>query len=1201
MLSNIITRIYKLLASLLLVTSLTGCNGESPLARIFSPSVLNFCLPVIFTDPLGTTIYNYESFAIDVKANGHYRNNYESMLVNGRDILAPSSNTSKYNTWTKVDRIYFSKKDVKTSQEFKIGEINGKAYLGNNKGVYSTQMDQAIAKGEFDITTDSFRGYRVKIWTNDPVDSQIDVSSGSTISFTLANSGLNIYESKDDTRKVTTNVTLSQAQDSTQKIIKNSSDQQINALNIEYKIGNSGWLPLINGSDTQDSNSAYTNTRDKIASTAGRIYLRFKYPPNSGQMIVFIKVLQQPVDGNNDVAEMVISTKDPNQDSAAASNIISIKRNTTYKKSASDPNPWKGNPWVRLKGHQGKPEYGYGSLSIPIMAKVPAYSLSDVMGLLTDTMNTSLRSVGEDSYKNLYKGKFSILLRAFLVFMITIEAVGFVLGIKKITQLELVTKVAKYGLVITLISPNNWEFFHTHLFDATTNAIKNLASMFDPLAERSIFGAFDRVWMTALNPDLWSKVVLFALTDQLTGLPLLLILLYIAFKFFKVLSRFIMSYMFALVMLSFMVVAAPFLIPFILFDNQTFKTPFTKFLEINLRYIFEPFMMLIGIIVICDLLAMQLSYVLQDLHFCYKCAWPFKIDLVGSLLSKIPLVGEFASYWAWEFQNAICIWGFMPWGFDVYSDGGFGVIIKFYIVFILPLLMAAIMASLLERYTQFVPEFVRATTGIFLSGGLGNVRDGGGSEGAFKAADLLFSAPFQALGLAGSVAQRIDRLAGRFINFNPNSPSNQGNDEDGRNGSGRKPGGGGGGDDDGNDGGDEGQRSKGNINQLKETDSSSRTSNSTTLDVNGTKVTISSDTNDPSTTLDVNGTQVTIISDPNNPSTSTTLQVNGAPVTITSDINGLSSSIGTVPQTNADTLQTQGNTYRGEASTRIIGEEPQQPAPEVPREEKAEEPAQAPGVDQDTQQRTTGTEGLEQPTTLNQAEQPRADGLEQADPDPAGLARTDTDKLEQPASPLEASKQEQPIADVVPPTEVDKTEQATTPPKEAEPGNKKKEDILHNGQQALEGYKEAQEFTKELNEVMHGESNDGESSSSSSSPTVSITTFTNDDQNSIFGDAATKPDSTAASDQQPQVEISQETYSSTSPTEIHDEFKEAPEAAEHELATEFTRTFGKDVTEITPEHIQYVKDNAQKFNITKNIESDDRITELLKIILGKNG
>ncbi len=68
------------------------------------------------------------------------------------------------------------------------------------------------------------------------------------------------------------------------------------------------------------------------------------------------------------------------------------------------------------------------------------------------------------------------IVRAFLVFYVTMYGVMFMMGLAEAKHQDMIVRLLKIGLVVTAISPGSWEFFNDHLFGLFTVGSKEIAS-----------------------------------------------------------------------------------------------------------------------------------------------------------------------------------------------------------------------------------------------------------------------------------------------------------------------------------------------------------------------------------------------------------------------------------------------------------------------------------------------------------------------------------------------------------------------------------------------------------------------------------------------------------------------------------------------------------------------------------------------------
>lgn len=322
-------------------------------------------------------------------------------------------------------------------------------------------------------------------------------------------------------------------------------------------------------------------------------------------------------------------------------------------------------------------------------------------------------------------------IRALLTLFIMIYAISFMFGLVQISQLDLVLRVMKMGLVLALTSPNSWQYFYTNFFDLFIDGSAQLVNMMNGNSG-SVANPFtfaDHV----LAVMLFSKTAIFRLLALLFaskfGIIYLAMILYGVFIYIGAIFKAVIVYMMAYVATGLLISLAPIFIPCILF-NMT-RHVFDNWLKYLGKYALEPVILLVGLSILTQILLTTIG--MFGFAACWKCVIPFNLGVPIPGVPSIPL---------------FCLNFFGMWGMDnlggEYSSflgilGLFPQIIFFIII-----------VKLIDQYGSFSQRIATILTNSLTAPGMG------GPDGAAgKMSNALTEAPKHLVGMdQGSIDRR---------------------------------------------------------------------------------------------------------------------------------------------------------------------------------------------------------------------------------------------------------------------------------------------------------------------------------------------------------------------------------------------------------------------------------------------------------------
>jgi len=236
--------------------------------------------------------------------------------------------------------------------------------------------------------------------------------------------------------------------------------------------------------------------------------------------------------------------------------------------------------------------------------------------------------------------KMILIIRSLLVLYIAVTGASFMIGIAQFTQREAIIRLISIGLVVTLISPNSWEFFNTNLFQFFINGGLELMANTINYTEYGlpstayaqvqedpalVFTALDKPLHILFGKKTWLKI--YALVfSSFVGFIIALTILYAAIIYAVTLIKVMLIYTVSLVMMSILLLLAPIFISFVLF-GYTRKMFFT-WLQQLMSVTLQPVVIVAGMGIFSTLILIGL-YTALGFTVCEGCLFSFYIPFVG--------------------------------------------------------------------------------------------------------------------------------------------------------------------------------------------------------------------------------------------------------------------------------------------------------------------------------------------------------------------------------------------------------------------------------------------------------------------------------------------------------------------------------------------------------------------------------------------
>lgn len=290
-------------------------------------------------------------------------------------------------------------------------------------------------------------------------------------------------------------------------------------------------------------------------------------------------------------------------------------------------------------------------------------------------------------------------IRSLLILYIAGYGIAFLIGAVQISQMDLLIRVMKIGMVLTLISPNSFDFFYNNFFDlfldGMDDLIKKSQSGFSMTSDSgNVFSFVDNmISITFLSKTTWLKLLGLIFTSPM-GMILAILLIVGVLLFLLGIFKAIVVYLMATLVIGILILLAPIFIPFALF--KTTNHLFENWIKMFAQYALEPVILLIGLGVLT-----QLAYILFieiiNFHVCWKCMWPINFAFLPSVTKALSLT-----------DTIFCIQFFGPFG--VMPTGGSALLGALGIQ-IVDIILFVIIGHLMLGFDTLVQQMVLRITG----------------------------------------------------------------------------------------------------------------------------------------------------------------------------------------------------------------------------------------------------------------------------------------------------------------------------------------------------------------------------------------------------------------------------------------------------------------------------------------------------------
>jgi type IV secretory pathway VirB6-like protein len=275
------------------------------------------------------------------------------------------------------------------------------------------------------------------------------------------------------------------------------------------------------------------------------------------------------------------------------------------------------SPWNKSKLDKGSIPSSYSCDQDDTGYKETA--LSKAAYFLIDPITTQVQSISILIFNNIISHPvYARIIRVTLILYLTIYGIMFASGFVQAKLSDLITRLTKIGVVLTLLTPTAYGFFNNYLFRLFREGSYGLLSIVtNPYCDArsdqlNFFAFFNHVVDTIFNDDF-----LFRLSGLIFAYPVgwlcFVILVRAVIKYLFAILKAIIAYLFAFTSIALLISLAPLFIVLLLFDKT--RSFFDNWIKAIIMFAFQPVILFASIIFITLFINEALQSILVS------CSW----------------------------------------------------------------------------------------------------------------------------------------------------------------------------------------------------------------------------------------------------------------------------------------------------------------------------------------------------------------------------------------------------------------------------------------------------------------------------------------------------------------------------------------------------------------------------------------------------
>lgn len=284
------------------------------------------------------------------------------------------------------------------------------------------------------------------------------------------------------------------------------------------------------------------------------------------------------------------------------------------------------------------PAYHFGQYYVSVSkVSTPSFKkeggpIKEIVDIVMQTMLGSDSSAGvvEKLFTALVKNSVLIsMIRALLVFYVAVTALGYLIGIVKLSQQDIIYRLVKMGIIVALISPNSWEFFSKNFFNVFINgglqliayvvvgSLGNTLSLAQVQQDPTlVFSILDGPFNVLCSKALWAKISAILFTSGIGFATCIGAIAAVVFYFLAI-AKTLMMFLMSIIITSILIFTAPFFLCCMLFSlTRNFFNTWWKYL---LSFTLQPVVLFCSI-AIFNLLINVIMRQALGFSVCPQCA-----------------------------------------------------------------------------------------------------------------------------------------------------------------------------------------------------------------------------------------------------------------------------------------------------------------------------------------------------------------------------------------------------------------------------------------------------------------------------------------------------------------------------------------------------------------------------------------------------
>ena len=260
----------------------------------------------------------------------------------------------------------------------------------------------------------------------------------------------------------------------------------------------------------------------------------------------------------------------------------------------------------------------YGTEMSTTQGVADVNKVDDIASAVERSFKEKKKGAIQQIYSNQVTSKpFWMLIQGVLTLYLMFSAVGYIMGVIKVTKYDLAIRAAKVVFLVCVFSQDSWRFFNEHCFSIFIGGVSDIIAAFNGYLDGDkSFKFLDATLGLLLTSELWLRLLALIAAGPVGWLAFVGVV-WALIEFFLAMFEAMIMYLFSILAVAFLITLAPIFFVFILFQRT--RQLFDGWLKVLMNFSLQPIIIFASLAFLNQMILTSLHAV-TDFTACENCA-----------------------------------------------------------------------------------------------------------------------------------------------------------------------------------------------------------------------------------------------------------------------------------------------------------------------------------------------------------------------------------------------------------------------------------------------------------------------------------------------------------------------------------------------------------------------------------------------------